>query len=34
MRFLSWNIDGANAVIRKCNFWDSLWMWKADIFAF
>lgn len=34
MRFLSWNIDGANAVIRKCNFVDFLWMWKADIFAF
>jgi|GEM_PF-5604033 len=34
MKFLSWNIDGTSAVLKKCDFMDCLWMWKADIFAF
>ena len=33
MKFLSWNIDGTSAVLKKCDFMDCLWMWKADIFA-
>ena len=34
MKFVSWNLDGINAVLRKSNFMDNLLMWKADIYAF
>lgn len=34
MKFLSGNIDETTAVLKKCDFMDCLWMWKADIFAF
>ncbi len=29
MKFLSWNIDGTSAVLKKCDFMDCLWMWHA-----
>ena len=34
MKFVSWNLDGINAVLRKSNFMNNLLMWKADIYAF
>ena len=34
MKFISWNIDGANAVLRKSSFTSLLLMWNADIYAF
>ena len=34
MKFVSWNIDGAASVLRKCEFSSLLWMWQADIFSF
>ena len=34
MKLISWNIDGAKTVLRRCDFSSLLWMWQADVFAF
>ena len=33
MKFISWNIDGVNAMSRNINFANHLLRWKADIIA-